>query len=152
MKIVRSILGVVFGLVASMVAIMAVHRLSMVFYPLPEGVDPNNAEQLKEVLPKMPTEALLLVVAAWESGAFVGGALAALIAGWARCVHAGVIGALVLAATIANFRMLPGVHPEWMIVAGLLLPLPTSLLAGKIVSLLLPHPPAPQPQPPVDQA
>jgi hypothetical protein len=149
MKILRSILGVVFGLVASMATITAVHQLSLLFYPLPEGVDANNVEQLKELLPKMPMEALVLVVLAWESGAFVGGAVAALIAGWARCVHAGIIGALVLAATIANFRMLPG-HPDWMIVAGLLLPLPVSLIAGKIVSLLLPPPPAPQP--PVDQA
>ena len=141
MKILRSILAVVGGFIVSMGTIMGVHMIGQFIYPLPNGVDPSDTEKLRELLPTMPLGALLMVVLAWESGAFVGGLIAALIAGRARCVHAGIIGAWVLLGTIRNFRMLPG-HPEWMIIAGLVLPLPVSLLAGKIVATLLPPPPA----------
>jgi hypothetical protein len=43
------------------------------------------------------------------------------------------IGAAVLAATVVNFLALPG-HPHWMILAGLLLPLPMSMLGGWLAS------------------
>ena len=135
MKIVRSILAVVIGLVVSMASITLIHGIGQRLYPLPEGVDPNDMEKLKELIPTMPIGALIMVVLAWESGAFFGGAAGALIAGRGRCWHAGIIGGLVLAATIANLWMLQG-HPDWMIVAGLLLPLPVSLLAGKVVSMM----------------
>ena len=137
MKIVRSTLAIVVGLAISMAAIILMHVVGQHFYPLPEGVDPNDMEKLRKYVPTAPIGALIMVVLAWESGAFLGGATAALIAGRARCIHAGIIGGLVLAATIANLWMLR-VHPDWMIIAGLLLPLPVSLLAGKLVSMMLP--------------
>ncbi len=92
--------------------------------------------------------ALVAFLIAWQSGALFGGGAAALIAGRGRCLHAGIIGFFVLMASVAMMMIIP--HRDWMKIAGLLLPLPMSLVAGKIVSLLFPLPPAPQPQ--VDQA
>jgi hypothetical protein len=146
MKILRSILAVVAGLIVSMIVTSAIQRISVWMYPLPEGTDLNDMEALSKLLPTMPFGAHLLILFSWELGAFVGGAVAALIAGRAHCAHAGFIGGLVLAFTIAIFFMLRG-HPEWMIILGLLLPLPVSLLAGKLVSFLVPTPAAPASNP-----
>jgi hypothetical protein len=142
MKILRSILAVVAGFIVSAMVTFAIQQISHRMYPLPEGTDTSDMEALSKLLPTMPIGALLMVLFSWEFGAFIGGAVAALIAGRARCWHAGIVGGLVLASTITVFFMLRG-HPEWMIVAGLLLPLPVSLLAGKLVSLLVPTPTSP---------
>lgn len=140
MKIVRSILAIVIGLISAMATIAMIDWINHAIFrpPLPEGFNPYDREAAKNVMDNMPLGALLMLPIAWVVGAFVGGGLAALIAGRGRCWHAGIIGALVLAATIANFVLIP--HPNWIIVAGLLLPLPVSLLAGKLVSLCSPPP------------
>ena len=89
---------------------------------------------------------MIVVVVAWVVGAFLGGGVSAWIAGRWRMLHAGIIGAVVLAVVVVNSLNMKTQydfsHPDWMIVAGLLLPLPASLLAGKIVSMLLPPPAA----------
>jgi hypothetical protein len=136
MKVFRTIAAIVVGIIVSMVTITVVHQISGMIYPLPEGTDPNDMEALKRILPTMPLGAFLMVLLAWESGAFVGGAVAALIAAFARVIHAAIIGAWVLIGTIAIMFMLP--HPGWMIAAGLVLPVPVAMLAGKLVSLCLP--------------
>ena len=137
MKLLRSILAVVAGLIVSMIVTFAIQQISHRMYPLPEGTDMNDMEALSKLLSTMPIGAHLIVLLSWELGAFLGSGVAALIAGRAHCTHAGIIGTFVLVGTIANLFILRG-HPDWMIVLGLLLPLPVSLLAGKLVSFLVP--------------
>ena len=139
-SIVRSILAIVVGVVIAPLTIMAVHQLSYLMYPLPAGFDPNNQEAWEALIRTLPLGALVLVVVAWESGAVVGGALAAWIAGRAYCWHAAIIGCWVLVGTIMNFLMLKFNHPTWMVVAGFGLPIPLSLLAGKLVAIRTPAP------------
>jgi hypothetical protein len=104
---------------------------------------------MSEWIKTLPTEANVLVLLGPQLGAFLGGAVSALIAGRGRYLHAGIIGGLVLAGTIWNFYEMKNeynfTHPNWMIVLGLLLPLPVSLLAGKVVSRRSPPPPASNP-------
>jgi len=130
MKFIRSVAAVVAGFIVAVIFNIAIQSLNRVLYPDDVVTDPAL---IKERLPTMPVGPLVVVVIAWETGAFVGGLVAALVAGWAPSVHAGMIGAAMLAATITNFLMLPG-HPNWMVIAGLLLPLPVSILAGNLVS------------------
>jgi len=130
MKILRSILAVIVGSIVAMVPVSIVEMIGQAIYPPPE------------------TGAMVAVLIAWQVGAFFGGAAAALVAGPGRCLHAAIIGVFILLLSVAMMMISP--YPDWMKVAGLLLPLPISLLAGKIVSQLLPPPPAPQP--PVNQA
>lgn len=156
MKIVRSILAIIIGIVVAMVGISLMHGLSGLIYAPPPGLEEEFAKsrqgvemdraKVLELIQSMPLGALVMVLLSWETGSFLGGAVAALIASAGRLIHAGVIGAVVLAGTIANIFMIPG-HPNWLILAGLLLPLPVSLAAGWIVTMLLPPPAA---APPVD--
>lgn len=146
----RSILAVIIGMVVANVAITIMHKVSEMVFTPPADLKEEftrfqttgemDKDKVREITQSMPIAAFAMVLLSWELGSFFGGAAAALIAGRARCVHAGFVGGFVLAATIAIVLMVPG-HPNWLILAGLLLPLPVSLLGGLIVSMLLPKPP-----------
>jgi hypothetical protein len=146
-KILRSIAAVIVGLFTMMVTVGFVERLGHEIYPWPEGVnDPELIKKFrsdpaagKKFVDELPTGAIAVVLFAWQIGAFFGALVAALIAASRRYLHAGIIGGVVLLASIAMMMLIS--HPDWMIVAGLLLPMPLSLIAGKLVSLLFPPPP-----------
>ena len=156
MIILRSILGVVVGAAVGCGAVFAIQLVSFfIFGPDPEKPFADrwetmqkmheNAPAMKAYVESMSTNAMLVVLLSWQTGAFLGGGVAGLIAVRGRVLHAGIIGGLVLTfAVLIHFDMKNkfGVsHPDWMIIAILLLPMPISLLAGKLVSMLCP--PAP---------
>ena len=153
MKILRSILATVVGTFVAMMAIMAIETVNFLLFKPADapGFDDlgklfewsmafqEDAEKLNAWVKSLPMEAMLLLLLAWSVGAFAGGWAAARIAGWAVLLHAGLIGALVLFGVAMNFYTLKTKHnishPDWLIILGLLLPLPLSLLAGKTVAL-----------------
>ena len=149
MAIVRSIAAIVVGFVVSSLFIFGIEAVNGLIY-LPEGKSfeevnkafNEGAPWAKEWMRTLPTGAHAMLQIGWGCGAFFGGLVAALIAGRARLLHAGIIGTLVLLGTIVNFYSLKVTleysHPDWLIVTGLLLPLPLSLLAGWLVSQWLP--------------
>jgi hypothetical protein len=158
MKIVRSALAVLIGSLMAVVFIRAGEAIHFArFKPADApGFDhlakfnewsksfQEDPQKRGDWIKTLPSEAMILVLVSRQLGAFVGGFVSALIAGRARLVHAGIIGGLVLAGTILNLfnmkRTYGFSHADWMIVLGLLLPLPASLAAGKIVSILKPPP------------
>jgi hypothetical protein len=154
-KIVKSILGVVIGAVVAMISIMALQMISFAVSRPDDGKSfmeqmeaaQKDKEYAKSLMSAAPTAGLVIVLVAWQTGAFIGGATSALIAGRARLIHAAIIGAIILGGTILNgFAMKKDydyTHPDWVIVLGLLLPIPASLLAGKFVAWLFPTPPPP---------
>jgi len=134
----RSVAAIIVGAILAFAAIGVIESASGAMHPPPEGFNWKDKAQVKEYIDSMPTESFAILLAAYFTGSLLGGLVAALIATVARTLHAGIIGALVLAATIANFAMLKYMmeidHPDWVLIAGLLIPLPTSLIAGVIVS------------------
>jgi hypothetical protein len=105
----------------------------------------EDPQLMKAWIDEIPLSAMVVVQVAWSLGAFLGGAVSALIAGRARYLHAGIIGALILAATVINFFQMKSLldysHPPWLMATGVLLPIPSALLAGWFVALLFPPPP-----------
>ncbi|MBI2808300.1 MAG: hypothetical protein HYX68_25210 [Planctomycetes bacterium] len=152
MKIFRSIAGIAVGAIVAVIVIMVVETANGFIYPPPDGKTGEEwykemmegTPAAKEWLRSIPTSTMAMLQVAWGLGACLGGAVAALIAGRLRLLHAGIIGALILAATIYNFyclkTQLDYAHPDWLIVTGLLLPLPLSLGGGKLVAMLFPPP------------
>ena len=130
----RKILGVVVGFVVGMIGMMALHMLSMVVYPLPDGVDVNDPESLGAYIPKMPLGAFIMVWLAHGGGAFIASATCTAIAGSRWFVGAGILGVLFTLAGIANLLMLP--HPIWFAVVDVLLYLPLALLACYLLGSL----------------
>ena len=129
--LVRSILGVIAGLVAAIVVISIVEMINIMIFPLPPGVDVNDPASLGKFIAEAPAYKLVGVVVGYALGAFVGAWLAVRIALRLPAPHALVIGAVLLAATIANLMMIP--HPLWFAVASLGVILPAALVGGRAV-------------------
>jgi hypothetical protein len=126
----RSVLAVLAGVVVAGVLIVAVEFAnSLVFWPA--GADPNDPEKLKEVVAGLPLTAFLVVLLGYCVGTFVGGGLAAFLAGRARLLHGVVVGVVFLAVSISNLRSIP--HPLWFAVANLALVLPAAYGGARLV-------------------
>ena len=118
----RGIAGTVTGVLVAALTISGVEWLGHRLYPPPAGLKADDFEALAAHVATMPIGALLFVLLAWLLGVFVGGLLAALLAGRRPRLYAGVIAAVILLGAIANFAMIP--HPAWfMALTVLVLPL-----------------------------
>jgi len=128
----RNVLAVIVGLVVGMAANMALIMLNAVCYPMPEGMDMQDYEQLNAHLATLPTLAFILPLVAHLSQAFVGGWVAARIGKSRPVLLAMIVGVLSLGAGIWNFYMLPDA-PKWMMIE-LPLYLVVAWLAGRRVA------------------
>lgn len=129
--VVRTIVAVVVGTVVAFVLVAGIETIGERVYPPPAGMDFSKPDQLATYIQRLPGGALAFVLAAWIVATFVGG----LVAGWidrSRAVlAAAIVGALVLAATVLNFVLIP--HPAWMIAAGVLGIAFAAYLAGRLL-------------------
>ena len=126
----RSILAVIAGVVFGGILVWAVEKIGHAVYPLPEGFDPTDMEQLKVIVQQLPVGALLFVLLAWAVGSLGGGALAAWLARRAGVNHALIVGGILMLFSIINMFMIP--HPTWFWIAGLLVFLPAAYLGARI--------------------
>jgi len=127
----RTILGILAGMVVTFLAIMGIELLGHALYPPPPGLDPMVPRELEQIMAMQPVAALALVVAAWVIGAFLGGWVAARIAHRHPRIAASLVALLVMAGVVGMIVQMP-LHPKWMGVLGLLLPLPAALLASRL--------------------
>jgi hypothetical protein len=132
----RFLLAVLAGALASMVIVMSLELLGMVLFPLPEGINPFNEEQIRTALEegKIPTGALVFVVTAWVCGAFAGSWLAARLALTGKMFAGWCIGTLIFLCSLMMLFELP--HPLMMAIAALLL-VPVASWWGTTIAL--PH-------------
>jgi len=127
----RTILGIIAGLAAMLVVIMAVEALGHVLYPPPAGLNPMVTEDMAKIMLAMPAAAKALVLVAWLAGAFIGGWIGAKIARQHPRIAAVIVAAVVVCGVIGMILQMPG-HPLWLAGLGLLLPVPAALLAAKL--------------------
>lgn len=112
---VRSVLGVVVGIVVGSLLVFVTERIGHVVYPTPEGFDFKDPAQLKRLVEVTPFGAKLFVVGGWFLAAFVGGLAALRVArNWAPV--AWIVGATFLGFCAMNFAAIP--HPLWMEIAA----------------------------------
>ncbi len=114
----RSILGLILGLVVAIVTVMLFQWISHTVWPPPEGLDPNDSAALAEHLKVAPPGSLILVVAGYIVGTFDGVFLGCFIGTAKRYIYAVVIGGLILIGTITTLIMIP--HPIWFMVSSLI--------------------------------
>jgi pimeloyl-ACP methyl ester carboxylesterase len=117
--VVRSILGIIVGVALAMFLIVGIEYLAHVLFPPPAGLDPNNADDLAQILAQMPAPGFLVIGIAWGLGAFVGGWGAARVARRAPETHIAIIAAVVLVGAIWNMLRIP--HPVWFWVVAIAL-------------------------------
>lgn len=129
---VRNILTVVCAFILGGIAVFSFEALGHVTYPLPDDLDTTNYEQLAAYVKAAPAGALAFVLLAQSAGSIVGGAVCGFFGRSNSTLLSIVYGVLALGMASLNLILIP--HPLWMIVASLALPIPLSVIAGKLVS------------------
>lgn len=124
----RTILGILAGVVLAFVVLMGLEMAGHAVMPPPPGLDPTDPEDLKQMVASASMAAKVWVVIAWFAAVVAGGWLARRLSrkGWAGWVIAG----LIVLGGVANIIMIP--HPLWMQIAAVAAP----LLGGWIVTRL----------------
>ncbi len=129
----RNVLGVIAGLIAGMAVNMALIMLNgYVLYPMPEGMDMTDPEQMNAYVATLPTMAFFVVLAAHLGQSFVGGWVAARIGSSRPLLLAMIIGAFSLAGGIVNMMSITE-GPAWMLIE-LPLYLVVAWFAGRMVA------------------
>jgi hypothetical protein len=125
----RSILGIVGGVVAGALTTFAAEMIGHAVYPPPPGVDLNDPATLQSLMATIPTGAKVAVLVAWALGIFVGSAVAIFVAerqSWPAWVTAIVLFGLAL----ATMAVIP--HPDWMLWGASVLTLASAISAAYI--------------------
>jgi hypothetical protein len=129
--IVRNILAVILGIVACMLAKMAVMKFGPAIFPFPEGMNPNDPESWKTFAPVLQSKHLITPFLDHTMGSLVGGLVAAVIAASRKMTFAIVIGAIHLLGGIAAAFIVPA--PVWFIALDLIVAyIPSAYLGGMI--------------------
>jgi hypothetical protein len=121
----RAVGAILAGLAAAIVLIAAVDFVAHLIYAPAEPVDTNDPEAVARMVASMPVGAFALIVLGWGIGTFTGAFIAARMG--RSAAYGFVIGAVILAATIANLFMIP--QPAGMWVAGILTVVVTAFIA-----------------------
>lgn len=111
MVVLRNIGAVILGLIAGMIANMALGMLNLVFFPLPEGVSMWDTEALTAAIRDMPQTVWILPLVAHLAQAFVGGWVAARLGGSRPVVLAMIVGVVSLVGGVMNAVSLQS--PAW---------------------------------------
>ena len=113
----RNAIALVVGLAVSFGVIMAVQAIGHSIWVPPANLDSNDAEVIRTYVSQLPFLALMFPIVSYFLGA-LGGPLVACAIGTARpLVFGGVIGLVLLAATIATLIQIP--HPAWFSVLAI---------------------------------
>ncbi len=129
----RTLFGILAGVIVMWLTIMLTEFASNVIYPPPTGFNPQQLEDLQAIIAAAPTGAMAIVVFGWAVGSFTGGWVAARIARRQPRIAATAIALMVMAFVATMVALVPQ-HPTWVIVLGLLLPLPIALFAATLAS------------------
>ena len=123
---VRSMGGVIAGLVVMLIVVASIQWLGHSVYPPPEGLDFRDKDAMAAATASAPVGALGFVLLSYAVATFLAAGTAATISLRHKCAVAIVIGAVMLVLAAISLFALP--HPAWMTIAGLLIPLPLALL------------------------
>jgi len=129
---VRNIGAVLAGVATAFVLILVIEKLGHLIYPPPADLDFSDPEAIRPYMATLPFVALLFPMIAWVVGTFAGSLVASKIGTANPLAFAGVVGGLVLAATIANLIMIP--HPAWFSAVSLVAIAASAWFAAKIAS------------------
>lgn len=134
---IRSILGVLTGIVVGVILVFVGEMVGHHFFPPPPGMDIHKPESMKEHFADLPLGAFVSMLGAWSVGIFVGSWLGAFIARRSPYVHAACVGFVFCAFSLLTMLMIP--HPIWFMAAACAaLPLAT-ILGGLAAKGMIPR-------------
>lgn len=127
----RTILAVLAGAVVMWLTVFAMEFVGHALFPPPPDLDPKDPVQLQQVIARMPIGAMAMLVVAWVAGAFTGGYTAARVSRQHERGAAIAVAVLVMLGVGGMIYLVPD-HPTWVAALGLVLPIPTALLAARL--------------------
>jgi len=113
MKILRSIIGIIGGLLIGVIVISVGQMINIAIHPVPPGMDPANPEDLKRVFSSLPVTAFIGLLLSYLFGVFFAAFAAAKIAGRSEVLHGFIISLFFAFAGILNFNAIPA--PIWVV-------------------------------------
>ena len=126
----RTLLGIIVGLVTAMLLIFALEAAGMMVFPPPAGLQLNKEADLAQLVTQSSTGKKAWVVFGWALASFVGGWVAARIGRRYPRAAALSVAVLIMIGTVMNAMVIP--HPMWMNALGVLLPVPLALLGARL--------------------
>ncbi|WP_149194035.1 hypothetical protein [Luteimonas suaedae] len=128
----RTFGAVLLGLLVGVATMLALEYAGMALFPPPPDLDLQDEADLARLVASASTGKLLWVLGGWCLAGFAGAWVAARLARGHRLLAGLAVGGLIVAGVILNVAALP--HPLWMILAGLLLPMPLAWLATRLAA------------------
>lgn len=135
---IRLISTTLIGVLLGMIGMMGMHYISMLFYPLPEGITMEDADALNKYMEIAPLGAMLLVIISHAMGSFIGALGATLLSQVSKWKNSStfkyqyiIIGIIFTYAGWYNLETLT--HPNWFKI-DLLFYLPAAYLGHKLVA------------------
>ena len=119
MKFLRSILGIIFGMVIGVIVIAVLQMINGYLHPMPPGTDPFNPESLKRAFAGLPATAFVGLLVSYLFGVFFASFAAGKIAGHSEVLHGFVISLLFALMGISNFAMFPA--PIWVVILAFII-------------------------------
>lgn len=113
----KFVLATIAGLMVAAIITFGIESLSAVIFPFPDGADPTDMEWLKNNMESIPTGAMIIVALAHFIGIVCGMVVAGIISK-TSVIPAYIVGALMLAGTVANLIMIP--HPIWFMITDII--------------------------------
>lgn len=127
---IKNVFAILIGLAAGMAVNFSLIMLNgSVLFPMPEGMDMNDPEQMNAYVATLPTLAFFPVLAAHLGQSFVGGWVAARLGGSSPMLLAMVVG---VASLVGGWVMMTSIDgPAWLVIE-LPLYLVVAWLAGRM--------------------
>lgn len=124
----RTLAGILAGMLVAFVLIIAVELFGSVVHPLPEGFGGTNEEMCRHV-EGYPPWVLAVVVPAWAVASFAGAWMARRLGNlWSFAI----VGLLLLAGLVLNLSQLP--YPLWFKIASLVAIPAGIIVAGRLAT------------------
>ena len=129
---IRSILGIVLGIVLAMVVIFAIQGVGMLVYTPPAGMDWQDRQAMAAHIANMSPGQFAFLLASYALGTLAGAWLVATVARRRPVLHGLVLGGFFLLGNIVNLSSLP--HPLWFVVVTTLLFLPLAVAGARLAA------------------
>ena len=114
---IRKIIALVVGLLAALALVTSIEGLGYELYPLPDSIDSQNIDQMRQHIESLPPQALLIVLSAWIVATMGGGLLACIISKVKPLLFASLIGLATMSGSIYIMFKIP--HPPWFMAAAI---------------------------------
>lgn len=129
----RTVLAVILGLVVAGLIVAGIETVGHTLNPPPPGTDLTQPGAMETLIASLPVTALIIVVLAWALGSIGGGFTAAKISRQHKRGAALAVGIAMVLLVASNFFVIP--HPLWMMVVGVLVPIPLALVGRKLAAI-----------------